>query len=197
LPPSEKGRIPTYLKIIIAIGAIALFGIFTLFVIGIVMFKDSVSPEHAAKIASEIVILPDPLPPGWHYGVGLDVGYQKIVNVQYRSGGKSHPLVQFSEISNPGHLSAKATADRLFTGDVAGVKFEPEARGEEMIGGWKAYYVRAHFALMNRQSATEVALIDLPGGRIMQIQSTEDGEETFDPKLVKPLLDCVKGFANR
>jgi len=195
LPLPEKGQMPTYVKAIIGLGVIAFFGItITLFAMGIIMLKENFGQEHAAKVASEIVELPDPLPEGWQYGVGIDVGYQKIVNVQYKSGDSLPTIVQFSELANHGQLSAKKMAASLIMPSVAGLKFEPEGRGEEVIGGRKAYYVREHCVIMGRESATEVAIVDLPGGRIMEIQSSEQGKDKFDPQLVKPLLDSIKSL---
>ena len=193
MPRSAKGQVPTYLKVLIAFGVIVFLGTIVMAVIGFRILQENISPGHAAKIAREIVDLPDPLPEGWEYGAGLDVGYSKVVNVVKRSG-TNHPMIQFMELTISGRRSAKDMASKFSLPSTAGMKFESGAQGEEKIGGQTAYYVRGHFSILGRESASEVALIDLPDGKILQVQSTEQGETTFDPEQVKPLLDSVKGF---
>jgi hypothetical protein len=196
VPQSEKTPVPTHLKVIIAIGVIGFLGTFALLIAAIFIVKENFGPEHAAKVAKEIVDLPDPLPAGWQYGVGIDVGYQKIVNVQYKPLSGTRTLIQFSQLPYRGTRSGKEIASKFVIPKMAGMAFEPDGKGEEAIGGKKAYYVREHCSVLGRESAMEVAFVDLPDGTIMQVQSSEYGKTKFDPELVKPLLDSVKGFAS-
>jgi hypothetical protein len=183
---------PTWLKVVIAVAVMGVLAVVTLMVIGIFMLKENMSPEHAAKIASDIVDLPEPLPEGWQYAMGMDVGYQESFNL--RSNKYPFPVVQFSRMLKRTNRSAKDLVDGFAVPAMAGMKFEPEGRGEETIGGRKAYYVRERCTVLGKQSALEIAMIDLPDGKLVQIQTTEHGCDTFDPKIVKPIFDAIKGF---
>jgi hypothetical protein len=45
---------------------------------------------------------------------------------------------------------------------------------------------------MSKKQALEVALIDTGNGGMLQIQTTEDGMDKFDPNLVDPLIKSIK-----
>ncbi len=190
----EKGHVPVYLKLVIALSILGFIGLIVVVIMGVSLVKNNFGPDNAVKVAHELVDLADPLPAGWHYGVGLDIGYQKVVNLEYKRHNKPMAMVQFVEVPKDSHVSAKDMVDKIALPSISGMKFEPLGRGEETIGGKKAYYVRTHTTVMGKDSAGEIALIDLPGGRILEIQSTEQETDKFDPALVKPLLDSVKGF---
>ncbi len=173
---------------------VAFIGVIAAATIGVMMVKNSFTPGNAAKVASEMVSLPDPLPAGWVYGVGLDVGYQKSANVQNTQRGKGHALVQFNQMQIKGTQNAEAVANKFAMPDVTGMTFELESKGEEKIGGQTAYYVRQHGTVMGKKSAVEVALLDLPNGGILQIQTSEDGQDKFDPSIPEPLLKSIKSI---
>jgi hypothetical protein len=155
------------------------------------MVKDSFSPHNAEKVASQLVTLPNPLPDGWVWGVGLDVGYQRTANLQNRRTGKGHALIQFSQIKIKGNQRAKVMAEKFVMPSVSGMRFELDSKGEETIAGKTAYFVRQHGSVMGKKSAMEIALVDFPGGGILQIQSSEDGLEEFDPDIVAPILNAI------
>ncbi len=173
---------------------VAIVGAIGACAIGLMMMKNSFSPSNAAKVASEMVTLPDPLPKGWVYGVGINIGYQKSANLQNTKHGKGHALIQFNQMQ--GTRSAEAVADKFAMPNVAGMTFEVESKGEEKIGGQTAYYIRQHGTVMGKKSAVEIALLDLPDGGILQIQSTEDGLDKFDTTIVEPLLKSIKSIGN-
>jgi hypothetical protein len=186
---------PTHLKVILIVGAAGLILTFAAFVFAIFYLKDNFGPEHAAAVAKSIVDLPDPLPDGWQYGVGMDMGYQRIFNVQYKHGD-THALVQFSVFhhSQTVHVSAKAIAERFQLPKMSGMEFVPESNGEETISGKKAYYVREHCSVLSHKSAMEVAFLDLPDGSVLQVQSSEYGRDSYDPGIVQPIIGAIKGF---
>jgi hypothetical protein len=190
----EKAHIPAYLKLIIALCTLGFIGLIVVVVMGVSLIKKNFAPDNAVKVAHELVDLPDPLPPGWHYGVGLDIGYQKVVNLQYMHHNRPIAMVQFIEVPKNSHVLAKDMVAKIALPSVGGMKFESQGQGEEIIAGKKAYYVRTHTTMMGKDSAGEIALLDLPGERILEIQSTEQDTDKFDPALIKPLLDSVKGF---
>src|SRR5262245_14058803 len=134
---SEKKGLPTYIKVIIGMVVLTMLCTIALGVIGINYIGKSFTPQNAARVANEMVDLPDPLPSGWHYGAGIDVGPSKVANVQYRRG-RTRPLVQFTKMGN--RLPAKVIAANLKMPSTSGMTFEFESRGEEIIGGKTAYY---------------------------------------------------------
>lgn len=156
--------------------------------------KDSLDPNHAQKIANEMVIMSDPLPGRWKYGVGVDVGYEKSANFQNGVFGKGHALVQIMQLKIKGHSTAEQSARKFAMPNVSGMSFDLESRGEEKIAGQTAYYVREHGVTMGRKSAVEVAFIDLPNGDILQIHCTQDSAEAYDPTIFEPLLKSIKGI---
>lgn len=173
---------------------VAVVGVIGAAVVGVMMVKNSFTPGNAKKVASEMVSLPDPLPKGWVYGVGLDVGYQKSANVQNSQTGKGHALIQFNQMQINGSQTAESVAHKFTMPNVAGMTFECESTGKEKIGGQTAYYVRQHGTVMGKKSAMEIALIDLPNGGILQIQISEDGQDKFDPSIAEPLLKSIKSI---
>lgn len=191
---SKITQLPTYVKVIIIIMLTALVGVIAACVVLATKVSESFTPEHAAQVAKQLVTLPDPLPAGWEYGVGMDIGYQKSANVQTKRRGRGHALIQFSQITINGSQSAEAVANKLVMPSVTGMTFEAESKGEETIGGHTAYYVRQHCTVVGKKTAIELALMDIPGGGILQIQSTEDGRDKFDPHLVEPLLQSIKAI---
>ncbi len=196
MSPSKMSQMPTYLKVLIIVMVGAFVIIAAACVVGFMMMKDTLSPGNAAKVANEMVSLPDPLPDGWAYGVGMDVGYQKTANIQNNRRGK-HAMIQFNLMKNKVNLSAESMAAKFQMPSVGGMTFEHESKGEEIIGGQKAYYVRQHGTVMGKNSAMEIAFVDFPGGGMLQIQSTEQGRDKFDPELVAPLLKSIKSIGKR
>lgn len=173
---------------------VAFVGIAVAAVVGVMMVKDSFTPNNAKKVASEMVSLPDPLPRGWMYGVGVDMGYSKSANVQNMKSGKGHVLIQFNQMQVKGNQSAEFVANKFAFPNVAGMEFELESKGEREIGGQTAYYIRQHGIVIGKKSAVEVALLDMPNGGILQIQTSEDGQDKFDPSIADPFLKSIKSI---
>lgn len=173
---------------------VAFVGVIIASVAGVMLVKDSFSPGNAKKVASEMVTLPEPLPKGWVYGVGMDVGYQKSANVQNITPGKGHVLIQFNQMQLKGNQTAESVANKFVLPNVAGMEFELESKGEREIGGQTAYYIRQHGTVIGKKSAVEVALLDMPNGGILQIQTSEDGQDKFDPSIAEPLLKSIKSI---
>lgn len=195
----SKLEISKFVQIVIGIFVVAILGIVISCIVASQMMKNSAgasSPDSAETIAQQLVELPRPLPPGWRYGVGVDVGgYQKSATLQATPPGHGEVRIQLiSQSFGKNTPSAKAVASRFKMPPVAGMTFEVDSRGEETIGGEKAYYVRQHGIFMSKKQALEVALIDTGNGGILQIQTTEDGMDKFDPNLVDPLIKSIKSI---
>ena len=193
MPASEKKGLSVVVIVVIVMAVLGLVGTVALGALGYYLFKENFGADRAAKVAADIVELPDPLPEGWQYGVGMATLNQKIVNLVHRGKGRFHPLVQFTLIGTKG-FTAKTMAGKLHMPSMTGMTFQEESRGEETIGGTTAYYIRYRCKVMNRDSAMELALADARSGHIVQIQTTEDGKTSYDPAPIKPLFDSIKGF---
>lgn len=184
-------QLPKYVKVIIAIVLTSLFGLIVACVVLTLNLKNSFTPEFAAKVLSQMVGLPDPLPRGWSYGVGMDVGYQKTANIYNRRRGRGHAMIQFNQMQLNNEQTAEEVADRFVMPNVAGMTVEVDSRGEEEIAGQTAFYIRQHGRIMGKLSAYEIVFVDIPSGGILQIQSTEDGYDRFDPEIVAPILTSI------
>jgi len=122
--------------------------------------------------------------------MNMDMFTLKMVAIMNR---QDKTLINLMQIPNPKHQSATemAKAPSLEHSRVAGSNnITVEGRGEEMIGGTNAPYVRAH---TDNNREMQMDFVVLPTGKAVMIQVIENGKK-YDPDLAKPVLDKIKGF---
>ena len=189
---SQKGQVPGWLKVVLVLLAIGLVGFIAICVIGFNAAKTAMNPEHASKVAHEIMNVQEPLPQGWKYFMSMPLPGLK--NVSFSDA--SDDIVQIFEFRNPDKKTAeqfmsdrKVAQLQAFTGGATD-------KGAEMVGGQSMSYARGKAkGTDGGMVALEIGCIAIPGaGKIILIQSSEPKKDAFDPATVKPLLDSIKGF---
>lgn len=190
---SQQGAMPGWVKVILAVVIIGVVGVIALVWAGFSMVKNSISPDGAAKVAKEMVVIKEPLPSGWSYVMGMNMGVTKIASLKNEDASV---LVQFLDIPNPKKLSAESMLSDSELGRSAGSRgrFQKERGGSTWIGGEKVNYVRGTMDHKGQTSAVEIGIVVMPSGKTIMVQEIEPGADKFDPELPKPLLNAITKF---
>jgi hypothetical protein len=140
-----------------------------------------------------MVVLPDPLPQGWKYSF-LFQGIHDTVDVRHGDTKSGLQFVRFSKIQNPKNLSAKQMIEQLTKSTLHLVTYELDSEGDEIMGRQKAHYVRGLRRSAGIAQPIELALIQLNDGSFLEIEMIEDNLKTYEPSLVKPMIDAIEGI---
>lgn len=189
---SQQGAMPGWVKVILAVVVIGAVGVIALVWAGFSMVSNSITPDGAAKVAKEMVVIKEPLPTGWSYVMGMNMGVTKIASLKNEDASV---LVQFLEVPNPKKLTAEAMLSESELGKSATKgRFQRERTGSTWIGGEKVNYVRGTMDHKGQSSAVEIGIVVMPSGKTIMIQEIEPNAETFDPELPKPILNSITKF---
>jgi hypothetical protein len=191
---SQKGQIPTWLKVVIGIAVLAIIGVIGLFVVAVSiggkLLGSATDVKATEKVAHQIVMFDGDLPPGWKYTMNMDMLGMKMVSLMNM---ENKTMVNLMQLPNPKHQSASDMVNNpsLEHSKYSGSsRFTVESRGEETIGGEKVPYVRAK---MQDGKEMEMGFVVLPNGKAVMIQVIEP-TSTYDPALAQPVIDKIKGY---
>lgn len=197
---SQRGAVPGWLKVLLVVIVVGIVGFVGLCIFGVNMAMDAVKPGNASKVAQELVDISDPLPSGWEYLMGMNMGFAKMCSIKNQDGTA---IVQLIEVPNTKNQTAEqiidsagANFDNPGAPGVSGTKgqFEKESQGTRVVGGMDMPYLRGKMTSKGKVAQMEIGVVVLPGGKAVMIQELEPDSQSFDPAVTKPLLDSIKGF---
>ncbi|HEY9793389.1 MAG TPA: hypothetical protein V6D22_23510 [Candidatus Obscuribacterales bacterium] len=151
--------------------------------------KQLTTTPNSAKIAQQFLSIDDPLPAGWEYAGGMDVGLVK--NCTIKNAGTSDRVVValYAEPPSKKRVKAKDMATNSLTG-----KSTIESSGQDVIAGQTMYYNRGMRHMGKMDIPFQMGYLNTPSGRLVTIEVFEPSVKTYDPQVVKPILDHIKGF---
>lgn len=200
---SQRGAVPGWLKILLVVIVVGIVGFVGLCIFGVNMAMDAVKPGNASKVAQELVDIADPLPSGWEYLMGMNMGFAKMCSIKRTDNAA---IVQLIEVPNDKNQTAEQIIDAaaanfdnpktpgMALGNGSKGKFEKEAQGTRVVGGKDMPYLRGKMTSQGKVTPMEMGVVVLPGGKALMIQELEPESESFDPEAAKPILDAIKGF---
>jgi hypothetical protein len=147
--------------------------------------KQVVDPAAAAKVAQEIMEMKEPLPKGWDYTAGVNMGPMKMALIRNQ---KSQAVVNFTRYPKSSH------PDEIAEGAAKGAHMTIEERGEDKIGGRKVTFVRGSSSTKGQHLAMELDTVAADNGDLIMIHSMEPERDKFDRSLVQPVFDSVIRF---
>lgn len=193
---SQRGAVPGWLKVLLVVIVVGIVGFVGLCIFGVNMAMDAVKPGNASKVAQELVDISDPLPSGWEYLMGMNMGFAKMCSIKNAEGTA---IVQLIEVPNSKNQTAEQIIDSAGAnfdtpGSSTKGKFEKESQGTRVVGGKDMPYLRGKMTSKGKVAQMEMGVVILPGGKALMIQELEPEHESFDPEVTKPILDAIKGF---
>lgn len=104
----RKSRLPLWSKALIVMVLMVFAGSATGTVALALALKSRLDPAynraHIARLANEILGLPDPLPEGYSYYFGIDLWVFKHVTIDYKDGREQISIFLFNQASNPDEM---------------------------------------------------------------------------------------------
>ncbi len=185
---SQSGQVPTWLKVVLAlvvVGFAALVGV--IFLAGSLVAdfgKQSLDPHQAEKIGDEIIQLRRPLPSGWQYSMGVNMGVMKMAMLM---NSADHTVMNLTRYPKSKNTSA------ITEGAANGAHMAIEERGEEKLAGHDMSFVRGKSKGGGNGTvlAMELCSITADNGDLILIHSVEPGKSKFDRAIVTPILERV------
>ncbi len=191
--------------------------------IGTVVFlrttlQHSQDPRFIARVAQDVARFPDPLPKGYSYIFGVDLGLVKIISIDYENGkqqfafftydnkqrleeGMGIPSLEGSAApigsESRGPSPQEKSLDRAYE---CGVNtFKVQARFSNMIsrGSWLIQGVQIPYRLGkladNRGTGLIACIADQRSAKETLFYAVQEGKD-FDMKICTNFLQDIKGF---
>jgi hypothetical protein len=188
---------PTWAKVLIALVVLGLVGVIALvFVAGSLVAnvgKQAVDPANAAKAAHEIVQIQEPLPSGWQWKMGMNMGFMKMAALMNDS---SHVMINFMEIPNPKNQTPQQIMENPNTSSQTR-NFVETSHGHDMVAGKDMYWKRGRAETNKGNAVMQMGIVSGANGKSIMIQVIEpEAHGDYDPSQAEPIMKRITGFVS-
>lgn len=191
--------LPAWSRALIVFVVLGMIAVFSAVIIGTAILKQqfdlSANPKAISRLARSMILLPDPLPKGYSYFLGMDLFLLKTVTIDYENGSLRQRLVFFSCPTNE-KTDAKEMLQQTFeqgigtiTGDAASKFTDVLTEGAWMIRDSEIVYRIGKLDGENAGTGLVACLVDENQKRALIIYGIQPNSETFDIKPCTNLLE--------
>jgi len=202
----------TWLKIVLIAGVLCVLGVVGLVVAGGMFFSQMTSPDKVKEVASKFMVIDDPLPGGFKYTAGANIGTPFVVIMPPDNKTLITFFVDPTAPKTGTDISPEAAIDSIAKGETVAAapggsssstkKLTKTNRGNLQVGGQTMPYVIGHAEKTGDTTDTANtffgAVKSPASGKIVYMMAqSADNSATAAPitiEKVKVLTDAIKSF---
>lgn len=193
--------LPVWARALIVFVAFGMLAALSAVVIGTALLKQQVdhssNPQSISRLARTIILLPDPLPKGYTYFLGMDLFLLKTVIVDYEKGDLKQRLVFFSCPTND-KTTAKEMLAQTFEQGLGTITGEAGQKFSEVLseGAWVIRDTEIQYRIGKLEgdaggTGMVACLVDDNLRKALIIYGIQPKGDSFDTKPCTTLLENV------
>ncbi len=193
--------LPAWSKALIAFVALGMMAVLACVIIGTAVLKQqfdlSSNPKAISQLARSMVLLPEPLPKGYSYFLGMDLFLLKTVTIDYEDGKLKQRLVFFSCPTGE-KTDAKEMLQQTFEQGIGTITGDAGSKFTEVLseGAWLIRDTQIQYRIgkldENAGTGLVACVVDERQKRALIIYGIQPHSETFDIHPCTNLLESAE-----